>query len=430
MRHRAARPGDAVTTGRAEGDEMADVDPVPEPMGDVAPRARVTRGAGVLGVLAVVAGFAGGFAAGYAAYDDPDRSEVQAVAGDTAEDASGADDTSGAAGDMGSAAEASAETVRGTAVPAGPTGTGDWQPVLPQRLFRRTTDGGLSVRVFFNEVLQGEQDCGAETDWCPPRACNPASYIETTVVGEWSVAQGGAPRWELSGDDPARVLGTISNWYTDEPVFGVIVRTAPAISSVRLTHAGQSDEMEPIDGIAVLAVPSSTVESTTASRPYPGDAAVEAMRDGVGVPVDISGAFTTDPACMPPPPAPPSLPDPGEQPEDRAAAEAAVVTVFGQAFGGDDAEANADAFDDPSGLAEMRDQLRERYPEMLGGRVTYEIDDVVFTSPTEASYYFRPVIEDYSELPRQIGSARLVDGEWKITRATACAMFQLGGAAC
>jgi hypothetical protein len=410
---------------------MADVDPGVGPLGDVVPRARVTRGAGVLGVLAVVAGFAGGFAGGYAAHDDPDRSEVQALAGDAAGDAGGdADGTGGAAGDVGGAAEASTETVSSTALPTEPTGTVDWQPVLPQRLFRRTTDNGLSVRVFFNEVLQGEQDCGPDADWCPPRACNPASYIETTVVGEWSVAQGGAPRWELAGDDAARVLGTISNWYTDEVVFGVIVRTAPGVSFVRLTHAGHTDGMEPIDGIAVLAVPSSTVEGTTASRPYPGDAVVEAVRDGVGMPVDISGAFTTDPACMPPPPAPPSLPDPGEQPEDRAGAESAVVAVFGQAFGGDDAEANADAVDDPSGLADVRDELRERYPEMLGGRVTYEITDVVFTSPTEASYYFRPVIEDYSELPRQIGRARMIDGEWKITRATVCAMFQLGGAAC
>jgi hypothetical protein len=369
---------------------MADVDPGVGPLGDVVPRARVTRGAGVLGVLAVVAGFAGGFAAGYAAHDDPDRSEVQALAGDAAGDAGGdADRTGGAAGDVGGAAEASTETVSSTALPTEPTGTVDWQPVLPQRLFRRTTDNGLSVRGFFNEVLQGEQDCGPDADWCPPRACNPASYIETTVVGEWSVAQGGAPRWELAGDDAARVLGTISNWYTDEVVFGVIVRTAPGVSFVRLTHAGHTDGMEPIDGIAVLAVPSSTVEGTTASRPYPGDAVVEAVRDGVGMPVDISGAF-----------------------------------------GGDDAEANADAVDDPSGLADVRDELRERYPEMLGGRVTYEITDVVFTSPTEASYYFRPVIEDYSELPRQIGRARMIDGEWKITRATVCAMFQLGGAAC
>jgi hypothetical protein len=67
---------------------------------------------------------------------------------------------------------------------------------------------------------------------------------------------------------------------------------------------------------------------------------------------------------------------------------------------------------------------------MVGDRVTYEITDIVFTSPTAAAFYFRPVIDDYGELPRQIGGARIVDGEWKVTRATACAMFRLGGSSC
>jgi hypothetical protein len=394
------------------------VDPVDN---DARPHPRLTRGAGVLGVLAVVVGFAGGFAAGYAAHDDPDASEVQAVAGDSPAEIGG---------DGAASSESAAPTASASGADTTSSATVAPQPRLPQRLFLRTTADGLSVRVFGNEVLQGEQDCGPDVDWCPPRECNPAWYIEATIVGEWSVALGGAPRWELAGDDHARVLGTISNWYSDEPLFGVIVRAAPAVTSTRLTYGGHTDEMVPIDGLAVLAVPDPTRGGTTASQPYPADALVEAVIDGVAAPVAIGRAFAIDSACSPPPPAPPSLPEPGAQPEDRPAAEAAVVAAFGRAFGGDDPDANLQAIDDPSGLADIREQLRQRYPEMLGGRVTYEITDVVFTSPAEASYYFRPVIEDYNELPQQIGRARVVDGEWKITRDTACAMFGLGGITC
>jgi hypothetical protein len=112
-----------------------------------------------------------------------------------------------------------------------------------------------------------------------------------------------------------------------------------------------------------------------------------------------------------------------------ASARAAVAAAFRHVFSGEDV-ADISGVDDPAGLDELRDELRERYPEMLGGRVSYEIVDIVFTSPTSAAYYFRPVIEDYAVLPQQIGGARIVDGSWLITRDTVCTMFRLGGVSC
>jgi hypothetical protein len=123
----------------------------------------------------------------------------------------------------------------------------------------------------------------------------------------------------------------------------------------------------------------------------------------------------------------------GAEPVPGDAANAAVTAIeatFRRAFGGDDESGLLAVVDDPTGLAELRDELRERYPEMLGGRVTYEITDIRLTSETDATFRFRPVIADYAEMPVQVGGARLVGTEWKITRDTACAMFRLGGAVC
>ena len=110
--------------------------------------------------------------------------------------------------------------------------------------------------------------------------------------------------------------------------------------------------------------------------------------------------------------------------------EMCIRDRFHTAFGAADDAAKDAAVDDPTGLRDLGDELQKRYPEMLGGRVTYEVTEIVFTGPEEAAFYFRPVITDYNELPRQIGHARVVDGEWKVTRATVCAMFQLGGVTC
>jgi hypothetical protein len=369
----------------------------------------------VLGVLALLGGFAGGFAAGRAVDDDDGRDPVvvESVGGGAAgssEPASGADDGAVAATIVSSGGWSAAPSE------AGP---------MPERerLFRRDTPAGLSVRVTGTDYA-GDDCVAAGGGWCPPPECVPTSFLDAWVVGEWDVAQGGAPRWALPPDRQARVLGTISSWVPGDRVFGVFVATADDVDTVRLHLDGHRDEMAPIDGVAVLAVPDASSES---SSPYPAGAVVEVVAGGVASALAIDAAFTSDPACTPPPPAPPSLPSAGEQPADATAALGEVEAAFRHAFGPDPDDG---VIDDPTGLEELRVTLREKYPEMLGGRISYEISDIVFTSPTSAAFYFRPVITDYAQLPQQIGGARVVDGSWKITRDTACSMFRLGGVTC
>jgi hypothetical protein len=407
--------------------ELRDVDS--DAIDDLSPRRpRLTRGAGVFGVLALLGGFGGGFAVGQVTADDGESAVVQSVDGPSADSAG-----SGPAGSD-SAESGSATATTMVAVGSAPSGasmesssTGGGMAPAPVRLFRRDTADGLSVRVSRTDDVSSP-DCAAYDGWCPPPECFPTAYLDALVVGEWEVAQGGAALWELPAGKQTRVLGTVSSWTAGDRVFGVLVATGPDVTSVRLQLGGSTDEMVPIDGLAVVAVPDPS--SDVASSIYPAGAALDAVVLGTSTPLSIDEAFTADPACVPPPPAPPALPPAGEQPDDVEAARAEVEAVFRQAFGGDDVEATSAVVDDPTGLDELRETLRDRYPEMLGGRVGYEIGEIVFTSPTTAAYYFRPVIADYAELPRQIGGARLVDGTWMVTRDTVCSMFRLGGVSC
>src|SRR5690606_34505662 len=111
------------------------------------------------------------------------------------------------------------------------------------------------------------------------------------------------------------------------------------------------------------------------------------------------GTWCPPPECTPPPPPPPPLPEPGEQPDDPAAADAAVRQVVQDVFGPETPDALERSVDDPAGLAEGRERLKERYPEQSTGNSEYEVADLVFTSPTQAVFQFRAVIPNYATLP-------------------------------
>lgn len=126
-----------------------------------------------------------------------------------------------------------------------------------------------------------------------------------------------------------------------------------------------------------------------------------------------------------------ALPPPGKAPADAPAARAAIDHAFATAY---DFSAPADrreaAVDEPTGLAPA---IREVADGPYGGimRSTgVRIVSIVFTSPTRAA-----VLYDLTGVPDtfgtdRLGSARLVDGHWKVTRATVCADLALAQVTC
>jgi hypothetical protein len=123
--------------------------------------------------------------------------------------------------------------------------------------------------------------------------------------------------------------------------------------------------------------------------------------------------------------------DAGEVPADHDAAEAAVRSAFVVLYDGarpiDDRLA---AVDDPRGVEEA---LREA----SGGDLALQlantkatVSDVDFTSSTTASVQFSVLVNGEQLVEDATGAARLVDGAWKVTRATVCANLEDAGSPC
>jgi hypothetical protein len=92
-------------------------------------------------------------------------------------------------------------------------------------------------------------------------------------------------------------------------------------------------------------------------------------------------------------------------------------------------DVGSDLIDDPTGVAEARQQVQDGdFAEDAAG-ASATIDELVFTAPDEA--WFRYSIDTPgNDFDNRYGIAVLVDGVWKITRSTVCQDLSLAGGDC
>ena len=118
-----------------------------------------------------------------------------------------------------------------------------------------------------------------------------------------------------------------------------------------------------------------------------------------------------------------TLPPAGEPPADEAAARAAAIEVFSFVYGPWTTVAEVSPFlddaHDQEGLQALVDETNRRFPGAPAGQ-SADIREVRFTSPTSAVVRY-----DYTSgigglFPNRVGEVVLVDGTWKVTRATVC----------
>lgn len=126
-----------------------------------------------------------------------------------------------------------------------------------------------------------------------------------------------------------------------------------------------------------------------------------------------------------------TLPPAGElQPEDpvaaRAQVEEALVTLFS---GSNPREVRLTGLDDATAVEEAMDTVRKNYPE-ASDTSTPELAELVFTDAANASFLFQLRYVGAPLLPARVGTARLVEGRWLITRATLCEVLSAAGATC
>ncbi len=125
------------------------------------------------------------------------------------------------------------------------------------------------------------------------------------------------------------------------------------------------------------------------------------------------------------------LPPAGTAPADATLARAHVADAFATAydFFAPPAQRKA-SVDDPAGLeAVVATAQTGPYASALDD-VRVDITEVVFTSATEAAVLYDLAGDHVTYATGRIGHARLVDGRWKVTRATVCADLALAQMTC
>ncbi len=303
-------------------------------------------------------------------------------------------------------------------------------------LFDRTTDGGLTLRAHLGQTW--DQEFGVpEGEWRPAPWCYESGQMRIALGGNGVIDVGSVPWYS----EPYQ--GRAVSWLTlgspdGQPTWVFVVQVPADTQNVVVTlDSGERDAAAAQNGIAVLAVPgeapSEVVEGP--ERYWLDNAPVFSVEvQGGAAPgvVDSDGVGTwDDPAfresCTPPPP---PLPASGEQPADPAAADAEIRDVMTRLYGlagtGSD---GSDLIDDPTGVAEARQQVEEGGFADDAADASATIDELVFTAPDEA--WFRYSIDTPgNDFDNRYGIAVFVDGVWKITRSTICQDLSLAGGDC
>ncbi len=253
------------------------------------------------------------------------------------------------------------------------------------------------------------------------------------------------PLPQLSDEHPtdvARAAGPFSfRIDRDDDTSVFVVRTRLPVSEVVVQGEDfTTTSAEFVDGVAAIAVTAEMVRDDQGSFSVPYDQATVTLQPEPGVDIDpslltlaLSGEGRSDlgpAACVPTFPPGPELPDPGEQPSDPTGAEASIRERFALAV-----DPSIPFGDKPDDLLDSVVGVEQAIDDALDGPnagyildASYEIVDVVFTSPTEA--WFEYDLEALGVMFRPFGRATRVGDSWQISRNTICQDLALAGATC
>jgi hypothetical protein len=310
------------------------------------------------------------------------------------------------------------------------------------RSFVREVDG-TTIRVY-RAAVDPPSSAGPPW-WEPPPTCFPTGYVQADVSTADVVGIVAGGLYAERPDGP--VGGTLRAVGIPEgaPRWVVVAQAPAGAAVVRATFPdGHVDEMEPVDGVAVLVGPASidpdsidhdasaSLEALDADGTSLGSGTARSDGYGWAAVEESDTGFTESPeaACF----GPQELPPPGpEQPADPAAARAEIALLFGVRYSDMTDDERLARLDDTRGMREVYDQLvnssgfRE---QVLGSRTIFH--DLVFMSATRAAVQYETEIPGYQPqaFGLQYGEVVLVDGSWKLSRESVCRDVQLAGISC
>ncbi len=317
----------------------------------------------------------------------------------------------------------------------------DVEPVVGSsatKVIDRTTAAGIQVRVHLSDdptIMGFPQGGGASPAWCTVTSLAMVSAVSSEAVAQsqMPITREPAPRGSVSQFWGGQLEGS--------PLFGVLLQVPADVTRVRATLAGGgADEMEPVDGLAALAMTAPAAAEGANPFDMPSvNASVDLVRsDGSSTRVTrdaltMGPPVWSDPTCTqanfgdggpPPSPEPPPLPPvSGLEPADPDAAVSAIQAAMGDVYApGVEADARrVELIDDPGGVQFAVDHVREFGGTERLDDMRLEFGELVFLSDVEASFLYTLTIGDQGEIYSfEYGRARLLGGGWKITRATYC----------
>ena len=304
-------------------------------------------------------------------------------------------------------------------------------------LAERVRDDGMVLRAHLGpnwgqyEAKFDADYFGEEEDsWRPAAWCNPTADVRVAVAGG-GVIDLGTVGWYHDPYEGGAISSLLLGVTDGAPIWVVVVQAPEGTTEVRVSDPnGVEDVTAPTNGVALLALPGPDVgpKQVWSQRPT-----YEVTFDGGDDPVPVAAGevgYVGDEGyragCYPPPA---GLPAPGEQPARPRAAKAEIVETMTALYMGGEPETDHLRLDNTRGVDQARQQVADGpYVEAASTAEVY-VEDVVFTSPEEATFRYRLETSAGVFLER-FGDARVVDGTWRITRRTFCDDLSLAGGSC
>lgn len=253
------------------------------------------------------------------------------------------------------------------------------------------------------------------------------------VVGWWGSAWTSS-KWfnDILSTQPLTVQSTMEIGDNSPAGTYLVLRTDTDSSEViLLSSVGTEIDRAPlVNGLAVVVMPPDAWQD--------GGSILDLAAQLVGVdgqssaPTQLSYGDQTYPAECGPGEAPVrTLPTAGAQPADASTAEAQIreryALLVDQTIPSD--EKPTDLLDDDTGVDSAVATLNQGQYADDAANAIYTVDELVFTSPTEA-WFLYTITTPASTFPGRFGQATFNGSVWQTTRATLCQDLSLAQAPC
>lgn len=430
--------------------ERVSIEPEPEDLTDRFARRERTRTRALTAalLLALLAGPTLGFIAGRGGGDttrdgvarprtgDDDRDKV-VIAPDGDVPKLAPDAALAGAGGAETAPRSTTESFSTGQVIVGPGYGGYYGAQRLAKFFNRDA-GAVKIRAFRADIdapITAGPPWWEPAEWCFPNGIVQADVSSDDMVG---IATGSvyAQRRDSSVGGTLSVIGIAEG----APQWVLVAQSTSDAATLRARFpGGGTDEMAPVDGMAVLVAPAAVTAEFFSNRLPDERATIEALDAGgtavatadIGLWVDGFGLGLEDGSGQESCYGPQQLPPPGEeQPADSAAARAEIEAGYGRPTSEVTMEERLAGLDDPRGMEDVWDELLNgSFAEQVRNARSV-VRDIVFLSATRAAVQYDVEIPNYTSFPNRFAEHVFVDGRWKLTRESLCRDISLAGVVC